>query len=240
MNFVVYGQARTGSSLLVQLLGSHPQIRYTGEILNPNRWRRTIKRYLYVVVRRIPEPYVFWEASRATKVSFGFKLLHNQVPVSPRLMSNLHRYGWQLIHIQRRSLFDVAISRQVARRTQHWGDYEPSLSAIDYEIATEEFLSQLQQCVRIRQKEFHTLADLSHIPVVYEDDLLSEEGRQHICGRIFASLQIELHQVTTTRKRSWDRPYREMISNYIDLQSLMQTRQGQALETEWEQLLTNG
>lgn len=163
MNFVVYGQARTGSTLLVGLLQSHPQVQCdgkNGEILNPNRWRRHGLRYLHKVVRHIPEPYVLWEAIRSTKDSFGFKLVHDHVPVFSRLLFNLHRLGWQLIHIQRRSLFDVAISRQVAQRTQHWSDYKPSLQGNGIDISSDDFLSQLQQCVLIRQKEFHTLAEL--------------------------------------------------------------------------------
>lgn len=234
MNFVVYGQARTGSTLLVRLLQSHPQIECAGEILNRGRWRRHVKRYLHTMVRHIPEPYVLWNASRATKDSFGFKLLHNQVPITPRLMSNLHRYGWLLIHIQRHSLFDVAISRQVAQQTKHWGDYKPSLSADDFAIPTDAFLKQLQQCVGIRQKECHTLADLPHLSVVYEDDLLHEENRQRLCASIFAALRIAPHQVTTTKKRSWDRPYSELITNYAELQALMQTHRGQTFQVEWE------
>ncbi|WP_129677452.1 sulfotransferase [Candidatus Chloroploca sp. Khr17] len=234
MNFVVYGQARTGSTLLVRLLQSHPQIQCAGEILSRGRWHRHVKRYLHTMVRHIPEPYVLWEASRTAKDTFGFKLLHNQVPVSPRLMSNLHRHGWQLIHIQRRNLFDVAISRQVAERKRHWGEYKPSLQEDRIEIPPEDFLRQLQQCVALRQKERYTLADLPHLSVVYEDDLLHEEDRQRICTSIFAALCIAPHQVATTKKRSWDRPYSELVTNYAELQALMETEQGQTFKVEWE------
>jgi hypothetical protein len=241
MNFVVYGQARTGSTLLGALLETHSQVQYAGEMLSRRRWhRRNGTRYLYPVVRNIPEPYVYWEASRSTKDTFGFKLLCQQVLVSHRLLFNLHRHGWQLIHIQRRSLFDLAISRKVAQRTQHWGDYKPSLQANRIEISSDDFLSQLQQCVCIRQEELHTLVELPHISVVYEDDLLQEEDRQRICDTIFAALQIEPHQVSTTKKRSWDRPYSELIINYAELQALMQTAQGQAFQVEWERLFRNG
>lgn len=239
MNFVVYGQPRTGSTLLVRLLQSHPQIQcggQNGEILNPKRWRRGVKRYLHTMVRYIPESYVLWKASRSAKDAFGFKLLHNQVPVSPRLMTNLHRLGWRLIHIQRRSLFDLAISRKVALWTKHWGDYKPSLQADGMEISADDFLSHLQQCVLIRQKEFRTLAELPYISVVYEDDLLQEEDRQGICDSIFAALQIAPHQVSTTKKRSWDRPYSELIINYAELKALMKTDAGLALEAAWHSL----
>lgn len=240
MNFVVYGQARTGSTLLVSLLQSHPQIQCDGEILNPGQWRRGIKRYLRKIVRHIPEAYVLWEANRAPKDTFGFKLLHMQVPVSSRLISNLHRLQWQLIHIQRRSLFDVAISRQVAWQKQHWGDYKPSLQTDGIVIPVEDFLGKLQKCVAIKQEEFHTLAELPHISVVYEEDLLHEQDRQRIFNLIFSCLRIEPHQVATTKKRSWDRPYSELVTNFAELQDLMETEHGRLLQSEWERLFRNG
>lgn len=55
-----------------------------------------------------------------------------------------------------------------------------------------------------------------------------------------AALRLEPHVVSTTKQRTWNRPYPELITNYAELQSLTETDQGRALQTEWELLINRG
>lgn len=242
MNFVVFGQQRTGSTLLVRLLQSHPQVQCDGELFGNYIWGKGYKRWLRPLVRRFPEPYIRWKASRSTAPVYGFKLLVNQVAAPSTLIARLQRSGWQMIHIQRRRLFDVAMSRTVATMTGHWAgfqnDGQPAFTSLA--VAPERLLQQAQQCITLRQKELVALRTIPHLLVMYEDDLLDDQNRNRICSLIFAALQIEQRPVFTARQRSWDRPYRELVTNYAELAALMTSAQGMALQLEWERLIAHG
>ena len=73
--FVVFGMGRTGSSLLVSLLDSHPAICCEGEILNHQNWRGAW-RPLEWIVRRQPMPYLAYRRRLAQRrtgcLAYGF------------------------------------------------------------------------------------------------------------------------------------------------------------------------
>lgn len=236
--FVVFGQARSGSTLLVRLLQSHPQIQCDGEILGRHGWRSGVKKLLHGPLRHFPEPYIFWKATRSTRYAYGFKLLINQTTAPSRTIRTIHARGWQIIHIQRRSLFDQALSRAVASLTSHWAGFNEAKQSDTafITIPPDHVLIRIRYCVENRQKSLHALKGIPHILVTYEDDLLDEAARNHICGEIFQALGVEQRPVSTTRQRSWNRPYSELIVNYDELLGLMETTEVQELQAEWERL----
>lgn len=242
MNYVVFGQPRTGSTLLVRLLQSHPQVQCDGEILGNHRWGRGPKLLLRPVVRRFPEPYILWRASRSTAPAYGFKLLVTHVAAPSTLIARLQRSGWQIIHIQRRRLFDIALSRTVARMTGHWVGFRKDVQPVNTSLVVEReyLLHQAKQCIALQQKELVALRTIPHVRVTYEDDLLADQNRNRICGLIFTALQVERRPVFTKRQRSWDRPYSELVTNFAELEALMASERGMALQREWERLIEHG
>lgn len=120
-NFVIFGQPRTGSTLLVKLMQSHPLVQCDGEVLNRNRWQQGWHPYLYYLARVFPEPYVLRKPAHCAKTVYGFKLLYPQIVAPRRLLYILNRLGWQMIHIQRRELFNLALSQKVTQLTRHYG-----------------------------------------------------------------------------------------------------------------------
>ena len=241
MHFVVFGQTRTGSSLLMDTLQAHPQVQCdvnSGEILHSNHWRRGVKLCLRPLPRRFPELYVLWKAVRSARPVYGFKLLHHQTAAPGRLLAGLHRCGWLVIHVQRRRLFDLALSQQVAQSTGHYGDYrlikQPDHMTID--IPPDSFLRQMRQCIDIRRSELRSLTGIAHVSVVYEGDLLAEADRNRICRAIVEALHLERYPIITPRSRSWNRPYHEIVANYARLVATAQTDEGLALRAEWDSL----
>lgn len=237
-DFIIFGQGRSGSNLLVHLLQSHPQIQCDGEILGRKRWRRGIKKLTYGFLRHFPAPYIFWKASRSNRDVYGFKLFVHHVPAVDRTIHAAHVRGWQIVHIQRRNLFDQAVSRVVATVTSHWGGFDrvKEPDTVFVTIPPERLLAMIQEYVTNRRKILQVLKDVPHILVTYEDDLLDGAARNRICGTIFQSLGVEMRPVSTTRQRSWNRPYSELIVNYADLLGLLATAEVQALHDEWERL----
>ncbi|NCC33423.1 MAG: hypothetical protein EOM24_15610 [Chloroflexia bacterium] len=239
MNFVVFGQTRTGSSLLVDTLRTHPQVQCdvnSGEILHSNHWHRGIKRYFRSLMRHFSELYVLWKASRSARPVYGFKLLYHQVATPRRLIATLHRSGWLVIHIQRRQLFDLALSQQIAQLTNHYGAYQSTGQSNNatIEVSGNAFIRQMQRCIDIRHGELLALAGIPHISVVYETDMLDEAERNRICGTIFEALRIEPLPVFAPRERSWNRPYAELVANYAELVAMTETDEGLALQAAWD------
>ncbi len=237
-SFVVFGQARSGSTLLVRLLQSHPQIQCDGEIFGRDRWRRGVRKPLGKLIKGFPEPYLFWKSTMSRRDAYGFKLLVNQIATPSRTIRTIHERGWQIIHIQRRSLFDQALSLTVASLTNRWGDFTETRQGdtVSITIPLEEMFVKVQQCVNTRWKIHQALTDIPHIQVTYEDDLLEEAARNRICGTIFEVLTIDPRPVSTEKQRSWNRPYSELVVNYDEIKGLMETPQGQNLQAEWERL----
>ena len=242
MNFVIFRQGRTGSNLLVNLLQAHPQIQCEGEILGQQRLYLGRNRYLRALARalsqRFPAHYLTWMASRRTRPIFGFKLLFAHARAPHKLLADLHRREWLIIHLQRRHLFDLAISKSVALATRHFG--ESSLpdypGDIVIEISMERFIELLQGAITIRRRELDTLRHLPHFSVTYESDLLTEVDRNRIGNAVFAALHADLCHVATHWQRSWTRPYTEVVVNHAELREFMQTARGAALQAEWDSL----
>lgn len=241
MNFVIFGQARTGSSLFVTLLQSHPQVQCAGELLGYDFWPSGDKRFrgrLRLYIRRFPEPYLMWAAARSTRPAYGFKLLYAHVAAPHRLLLFLFKRRWQVIHIQRRRLFDLAMSRSVAIATGHFGEHmssgRPNVFAI--EIPPTVFAHQVGQCINIRRNELAMLKGIPHLTVTYESDLLGEEDRNRICSVIFAALHVEPHRVSTARDPTWARPYSDIVTNYAELQTLMNSDKGIGWQAAWDYL----
>ena len=57
LRFVIVNNGRTGSTLLVNLLHSHPDIQCAEEIFNESRWQDA-RRPLGWLVRAFPTPYL--------------------------------------------------------------------------------------------------------------------------------------------------------------------------------------
>ncbi|MBP1464225.1 hypothetical protein EYB53_000755 [Candidatus Chloroploca sp. M-50] len=245
MNFVIFGQARTGSSLFVNLLQLHPQLQCDGELLGYNFWLsgpRYLRGRVHRWIRQFPEPYLLWAATRSAKLAYGFKLLYQHAAAPRRVLSFLYRRHWQIIHIQRRCLFDLALSRCATVNTGHSGEYSSSDRRHEksIEFQSEQFMQQAGQCVRIRREELSVFGGLPHLTVTYEADLLGEEDRNRICSIIFDALHLAPHPVSTTRERTWERPYSEFVVNYAELKLLMQTNQGVELQAFWDQSFAAG
>ena len=239
MTFVVFGGTRTGSSLLVDTLRTHPQVQCDvnrGEILHGNHWRRGAKRLLRYPMHRFPEPYLFWAAHRRTKQVYGFKLLTHQIAAPGRLITNLYRSGWLVIHIQRRRLCDLALSQQVAQLTNHYGPYMPTKQPDPTLIAVtpDSFIQQMQHCTDTMRGELQTLAGIPRLRVIYEADLCNQVETNRTCSAIFTTLGIEQRPVTTSRTRSWNRQYSELIPTFDELQALMQMEKSLELQAVWD------
>lgn len=216
--FVLVANGRTGSTLLADLLRSHPAIQCEDEVLNETRWRG-MHRPLGWLARAFPMPYLGWRARRATRPVYGFKLkTGGQVYGLGRVLDGLHRRGWRLIHLHRRDALQQALSWSVAQASGRWqttagqpGEPHPVT------LEVEGFLRDLRTCVKDRQALAGAMRHLPHLPLVYEADLESAEQWPATTARVCAWLGVAPVPLGSRHVKTWDRPYAEVVTNHAEV-----------------------
>lgn len=227
--FVLFGMARTGSTLLASLLNSHPQIQCDGEI-----FRSTPGTALRAPLKRLwqhyPWPILAYRQMRAQvqghRAVYGFKLhtklQGDQIVDIPSFLQQVTQKGWRIIYLERHSLFNQVISSLMAYTTgRYFGHQSHREPLLQLELPTLEFYNAMQQTIRICQRNRAIVAELPHITILYETDLAHEHAQQTTMARIFTYLGLSnTASLQTSITKPWSCSYAEMITNYDDLLSI--------------------
>jgi len=221
--FVIFGQGRSGSTLLKQLLDSHPEIKCEGELLNikdgylPNE-------LMLKLVYRIPFPFFNYRKWIAKYPVYGFTLLFYQYWPQNYMLNKLVRNGWKIIYLTRNDSFSQSLSHLVAKQTSVWhrrnDDQEKETKV---RINPEEFLNWIKQLQKNKSTENEIIKSLNHFEVVYENDMIREDMWSKTTARIFEYLGVYPAPAMANLKKTYSRPYSEIVENYEDL--LLLTRQ---------------
>ena len=222
--FLIFGSGRTGSTLFVQMLRSHPDIYCEGGIFSPNHnsWNIARHRILLPVIKRFPDLFIWWKAMNAPSPVYGFKLQTIHVHHPRPLVSRLYNDGWRIFHVQRRSEFDQAVSALFA---EYSGRYHRKASdAVSeppkFEINADCFLERLQFQRKLQRIEDETLMGMENMKILYEDDLMDGSSWDRLADRVFRFLGIRPVSIQVRIVPTWDTPYSSMIKNYGELISV--------------------
>ena len=223
IRFVIFGQGRTGSKLLVELLRSHPDIHCDGEVLNGYYWNKLTRRLILPLWRYYPLPLFRRNARNSQSPAYGFKLFNDHIHRPHQVLSTLHSEGWRIIHIQRRDLVAQTISGEVARQTRRWhrhsGDrVAPALMTIDPNEFSADLQKRLSRSAQIEQ----LLAGIPHLDIIYEDDLADPQDWEPMSMRLLHYMGAPVLPLTTEMVKTWEQPYSEMILNYTELMAAAQ------------------
>ncbi|GGA30024.1 hypothetical protein [Okeania sp. KiyG1] len=219
--FVIFGQPRTGSTLLVQLLNNQPKIYCEKEILSAKDYRKMLFPNLYIQGRRV----------KFSGKVYGFKLMISQLPeeqyVDPeKFMFNLYYQGWAIIHLIRNNYLRSIISSMLASSRNQWE--AKSKSSLNYQtikIDCNKLIELLKRREIYRVKEKEILEKLDHIKVIYEEDLLLEENHQNTCDRIFNYLGLESIPIKTKLVKTTSNQLSDVIENYEEfVEKISQTK----------------
>ncbi len=129
--FLIIGNARTGTTLLQGLIGSHPNAIAGGEIFHPKKIEDGVLDWPVLSLRddarllqlRETDPLQFLEqlfersATREIR-AIGFKLLYYQTATMPVIRDLVARDSeWKVVHIKRSNLLRRFISSERARQS---------------------------------------------------------------------------------------------------------------------------
>jgi hypothetical protein len=218
IRFVVFGQGRTGSKLLIELLRSNPDIDCDGEVLNGYYWNRVNRRLILPLLHYYPLPLFRRNARKSQKAVYGFKLFDDHIHRPGHILSCMHREGWRIIHIQRRDLIAQAISGVVARQTSRWHRRKgESVALSTVVIEPDKFLAVVQERVYRAAKIERLLAKVPRLDIIYEDDLVDIGYWEKTSVRLMHYLGLPVKLLSAEIVKTWEQPYSELIANYTEL-----------------------
>ncbi len=208
--FVVFGRGRTGSTLLVQLLGSHPEIACLGELLNRPRLA--------------PVAYVEHRLARLPESRRGFKLLSYQVRdiAGGRRVKPLRDWitgsEMTLIHMQRENLLRHALSNIYARTRKAFHSHQDGArSQTSMSLDFDSLMQWIAHSESLRDWEAEFLGDLPRETVRYESDLATPEQQQATANSLFKTLGLTPSDIATALSPVTPRDYHSFISNWDDV-----------------------
>jgi len=223
--FVIITQSRSGSSLLIDLLNSHPKITAYNNIFNTN------------FARNIKKPFIFAQGifTLANTQICGFKVrlkdMKEQGIEPSQFINEFHKNNWKFIHLQRKNLVRKTISNLMLEKTGR----EVILKTTQpkkININTKKFFKFIKEQELALEKESELLKNIKHHKISYEESLLNNKQHQKTLNELFCFLNVQPHSVKTKIKKQGKANLKEYILNYAELESILRN-------TKYYRLLTS-
>ena len=229
--FLVLCAERTGSSMLVGLLGSHKECFVAGELFNPRLiakghlagWPNPKDRELLALRQADPVGFisrVFEIIARRGYRAAGFKLMYQhgqkQVAATEYLVS---QKDIRVIHLKRRNLLRRLLSERRAQSTDVWSE-TPDASGSPPPSVDLPFLNSASNFAHIETKQAEYEERFKSHPVLelFYEDLANDPQAVGACALEFVGLRPEGPLEIRFKKTGTD-PLRQAIANYDDLKA---------------------
>jgi LPS sulfotransferase NodH len=231
--FVVIGIHRTGTTLLVTLLDSHPEITCMGEaFLDVDRYigpeMPSFRRYLN---RSFPDIQISPGMEKTVIYNFldclyntaaravGFKLMQSDFEAYPAILNFLQDRNIKIIHIHRKNLLKIYVSRLKARTSGIYDSRHPKYVKNEYlHRKTHVPVDTLKKRLDFLSMQFKALKRIilslkvDFLTIKYEDlDRNREKEMQKILSFLYLDTTIQLN--TPLQKVSHNR-LEKRIENY--------------------------
>ncbi|WP_017324081.1 hypothetical protein [Synechococcus sp. PCC 7336] len=215
--FAIFGRGRSGSTLLVNLMGSVEGIHCDNEILH----------------RAVPLPHLHVDvcASRCSQPVYGFKLLSYQLkrvqPLSNReqFLRELSDRGYRLIYLTRRNLLYHALSNLHSRQRRQF-HHSAERGRFEYRrwhVDVEAVLDWIAGSERLAAYEQRLLQDIPHLALTYEADLQNAACHQHTVDRICDFLDLPSTPASATLVKLMPTRLEDMLENHEELKAALRS-----------------
>ena len=216
---LIFGQGRTGSTVLESLLASTGYFRSRGEMLNTDFRGEALFPLRFVEGER--------KRSGSQRLLCHMKPKHLTIdrsrPVrdTADFLSELDRRGWRFLHLSRRNTFEHALSELVAERRGYFktDDVEESLQI---KVDCNDLINRMNDMVQQAEVERSMLGAIDRIQVVYEDDILEPSAHQQTIDRILEKIGLESRPVSTEFRKVNTHPPSELIVNFAEVVERLQ------------------
>lgn len=243
--FIIYGSARTGTTICLSLLSTHPEIVADHEIFNQYHAQSNKnfdKIYDTIGLSHTPPLYfrnrsienvAKFKCNKSNRSSYGFKLLSGQMTKEDerRFIHQRIKKDWKIIFVYRKNILATAISYYIAfshfEKSSSWFGPKSKLTRIEPQGLIE-YLERFQ-LEQDYQKEI--LENQAHLSLVYEEDFLDSDEHQNVCNRIFSYLNMPSSEVSSSMKKQGARVVSDRVENWEEVRvALEKTRFKKFLE----------
>lgn len=215
--FVILFIERDGSTYMINMLKTHPEINADYERLDVMKQQNKTGADQLAWVNEFLTPPLM-----STHKAIGFKTKLKDILDLDGFTKLLRQKQPHIIHMQRRNVIKAVVSRVNARRlhdkTGVWNLRDESDRLPPALIDYEQFNVMLQN----REAQDRTLSDyvaqleLPKIVITYEDLL---QDRNAVLGRVFDFLHVKWFDVDGSTKKNTGDDLREAIANYDELRA---------------------
>lgn len=215
--FVILSQQRSGSTLLVSLLDSHPDICCMGELMY---YRRVSPMAYLSCLERVTD-----------QKSFGFKLMPNHIGYqgrsdADRFISELYNAGYRVVKLARRNLFHSAISLLYAqkRKKYHYNrsEIKQGLPRLELNPAhVEQTLTWFQEMAELQER---ITRSIPHLPLVYEEHLIEPTIQQTTVEMIIDYLGLPHFRLRSDLARITSKDYSDQIANMDEIREALKDK----------------
>ena len=229
--FVVVGVARTGSTLLLNLLNAHPTVIAFGELFRGNgaigwdippfvtQQSLHFRRMADTQPLEFLETVVFRRWPREV-AAVGFKLFYYHARSGPQAMVWDHlrkEPGLAIIHIKRRNILEQYISLRVAHATDVWSTAkQPNGTAAPISLVPEDCLRHFEE-VRAQEEACDAFFAGCRILTLAYEDLVAD--RALAMKAVGAHLALSLDSTKPSIVRQRTQPLSRAIANYDELRA---------------------
>lgn len=211
VRLMIFGQGRTGSTLLESLLCSTGYFREHGELLDPAQGE-----VLY------PIQYIRGLSKRKARENLIFHVKIYQLardrksPVDPAVfLETLYKKdGWKVIYLQRKNKVMHALSNLIAKHRGNYHKLSDDKEEFKIVVNCEKFVKRVNERFYFEKAEKKALANVEYHEVVYEEDLEKSDTHQNTVDRILTYLSLDNRKATTEYRKINTQSPKDLIVNY--------------------------
>ncbi len=215
--FIVFSSGRSGSTLLISLLNTHPKISCDGEILKNKVFN--------------PAKMIDLCASRCPKPIWGFKLLSYQLRNVQTTINDKRQFleaatkqGYRLLYLERENRLNQAFSLLYAMHRQKWHqNHNQTLKPKPIRVDKNYLTYLLNELDTINSFERQLLEGLPYHAIQYERDLEEISNRATAMNLVFDYLQLEATPSATQLKKITPKDHSQFIENFEEVKAFLQT-----------------
>jgi LPS sulfotransferase NodH len=209
--FLIYAQGRTGSTLLGNLLGSHPQVEYADEVLNG----RVLRPHLHLQgLRKAYAPATYGVHVKP------YHLTRSQgIEDRAGFLRRCADRGWLVVHLRRENVLRHVLSNVTRSATGAWHFHtDDGRASAQVVVDVESVLSYMRSRALLAQQEERDVEGLDVVRVSYERDLLpGEAGWDAVAAEVFGRLGLPAAHVTTSLRRINQGSLADIVANHHEL-----------------------
>lgn len=210
VKFIVLTRSRSGSSLLMSLLSSHPNVKTYGEY-----FRRLDGRSYQIMINQVFSP-----KSKKIK-AVGFKIFYDQ-PYDEQ-NSELWDYlaslsDLKILHLKRNNFLRIFVSRKIAGITNEWFVQQNRNKKEDVilTINPQELYNSYNKYKNLQRQKISLFEEQEIMEIIYEEMILDINSYFY---KITEFLNIPFIQPKSKRVKQNTRKLNDIIENYNELKN---------------------